>query len=88
MAKIRHKKKATEISPDGIAAAAATLAAKSEYLQKGQDLYDAFWVFFDDLLDNQMLAERDLDEENKSGEKEGEAPAGGKLAKQAIKRGM
>ena len=72
MSEIRHKKKATEISPDGIAAAAATLAIKSKYLQEHPNLNAAFWVFFDDLIDDQTRARQDLDEQKEREEKQRE----------------
>jgi len=72
MREIRHMKKATEISPDGIAAAAATLAIHSKYLQDHKNLFETFWVFFDDLLDSQETAQRALDEEKTRQEKERE----------------
>lgn len=54
---MKHTDKAIEITPDGIAAAAATLAVESKYLRETNDLLKAFWYFFDLLIDNQADAE-------------------------------
>ncbi len=70
MHEIKHKKEATEISPDGIAAAAAALAATSGYAQKCDNLSKAFWCFFDFLLTDQDQVKRELDEQKERKEKE------------------
>ncbi len=36
-----------DITADGVAAAAAALAVKSEYLDQNKDLIKTFWYFFD-----------------------------------------
>ena len=46
-------RKIEEITADGLAVAAATLAIESEYLEKRQDLFDVFWEFFDILAHQQ-----------------------------------
>jgi len=50
---IIHLDEAVAITPDGIAAVAATLAVHSKYLQEHHDLLGAFWYFFDRLAGEQ-----------------------------------
>lgn len=76
MFEIQHKKEATEITPDGIAAAAATLAVESKYLQENTVLSSAFWYFFDLLLEHQHWAKEKLDAKKITRE---EAVEGGEL---------
>lgn len=89
MYEIAHKEKAMEITPDGIAAAAATLAVKSE---EGEDLFEAFWYFFDALLRDQHQVKKYLDEKETAGEKllesvEWGGSALGTRARNALRRG-
>jgi len=55
---IIYQDEAIAITPDGIAAAAATLAVQSKYLQQHNDLVGAFWYFFDTLVGEQKRQER------------------------------
>lgn len=55
---IIYQDEAIAITPDGIAAAAATLAVQSKYLQQHNDLVGAFWYFFDTLVREQKRQER------------------------------
>lgn len=67
-----YKKEALEITPDGIAAAAATLAIRSEYLEKNHVLLNAFWHFFDLLIDSQSHLRIGLGEEEIARERQQE----------------
>ena len=61
---MKDKAKAIAITPDGLASAAATLAIKSTYLDEHHNLTQAFWHFFDVLIEDQLDAETELREEN------------------------
>jgi len=53
------KDKVAEITPDGIAAAAAVLATHySKHLRDSPELTDAFWYFFSKLAGQQKVLER------------------------------
>lgn len=52
--------KISEITADGLAAAAAVLAAKSKYLEDHRDLTDAFWHFFS-ILENEQRGKMHLE---------------------------